>query len=77
MKQYLFGDFNVDDFVDNDDGTVTIKLLDNMIKFDADNGYYDASELMGQNGHTTLGAIAQDICIKKGVELRFYFFFRL
>lgn len=48
-----------------------------MIKFDADNGYYDASELMGQNGHTTLGAIAQDICTKKGVELRFYFLFRL
>ena len=48
-----------------------------MIKFDADNGYYDASELMSQNGHTTLGAIAQDICTKKGVELRFYFFFRL
>ncbi|MBO5005351.1 MAG: hypothetical protein J6D03_09010, partial [Clostridia bacterium] len=71
------GDFNVDDFVDNDDGTVTIKLLDNMIKFDADNGYYDASELINKKGYATLGEIAQDICNKKGVELRFYFFFRL
>lgn len=71
------GEFNVDNFVDNDDGTVTIKLLDNMIKFDADNGYYDASELINKKGYATLGEIAQDICNKKGVELRFYFFFRL
>lgn len=47
-----------------------------MIKFDADNGYYDASELINKKGYATLGEIAQDICNKKGVELRFYFFFK-
>lgn len=63
------GTYNVDDYNDNDGKTTTIKALDNMIKFDADDGYYDASELIKKKGYATLGEIAQDICDKKGVEL--------
>lgn len=63
------GTYNVDDYNDNDGKTTTIKALDDMIKFDADDGYYDASELIKKKGYATLGEIAQDICDKKGVEL--------
>ena len=63
------GTYNIDDFTDNYDNTLTIKALDNMIKFDADGGYYDASELINRKGYATLGEIARDICNKKGVEL--------
>ena len=63
------GTYNVDDYNDNDGKTTTIKALDNMIKFDADDGYYDASKLIKQKGYATLEEIAQDICNKKGVEL--------
>lgn len=68
------GIFNVDDYDDEDDNVINIKALDNIIKFDAGKGYYDASELIKEKGYATLGEIAQDICNKKGVELRFYFF---
>lgn len=63
------GTYNVDDYNDNDGKTTTIKALDNMIKFDTDDGYYDASELIKKKGYATLEEIAQDICDKKGVEL--------
>ncbi len=63
------GIYNVDSFTDNYDNTLTIKALDNMIKFDSDDGYYDASELINTKGYATLAEIAQDICNKKGVEL--------
>ena len=59
---------------DEDDNVINIKALDNMIKLDLDKGYYDASELIKEKGYATLKEIAQDICNKKGVELRFYFF---
>lgn len=68
------GIFNVDDYDDEDDNVINIKALDNMINLDLDKGYYDASELINKKGYATLGEIAQDICNKKGVELRFYFF---
>lgn len=68
------GLYNIDDYDDTDDNVINIKALDNMINFDTDNGYYDASELINKKGFATLGEIAQDICKKKGVELRFYFF---
>lgn len=70
------GIYNVDDYDDEDDNVINIKALDNVIKFDLDEGYYDASELINKKGYATLGEIAQDICTKKGLELRFYFFFK-
>lgn len=57
------GIYNVDDYADNDDNTITIKALDNMIKFEFN---YDGSKL----GYPkTLLDIAKDICLKAGVEL--------
>lgn len=63
------GTYNVDDYNDEDDNVINIKALDNIIKLDKDDGYYDASELISQKGYATLGEIAQDICNKKGLEL--------
>lgn len=60
------GTYNVDDYTDNDDGTLTIKALDNMIKFEFN---YDGSELVNEKGYVTLLEVAQDICNKAGVEL--------
>lgn len=59
------GIYNVDDYTDNDDNTITIKALDNMIKFEFN---YDGSELISK-GEATLLQVAQDICNKAGVEL--------
>lgn len=66
------GIYNIDDISENDDDTVTMKLQDNMIKFEFN---YDGSVLINQNSTASLLEILQDICIKAGVELRFYFFF--
>lgn len=60
------GTYKVDDYTDNDDGTLTIKALDNMIKFEFN---YDGSELVNEKGYATLLEVAQDICNKAGVEL--------
>lgn len=65
------GIFNVDDISKDDDYTITLKLLDNMIKFEFN---YDGSKLTYP---ATLLTVLQDICSKAGVELRFYFFFEL
>lgn len=65
------GIYNVDDYNDEDDNVINIKALDNMIKFEFN---YDGSELISQKGYATLEEVAQDICNKAGVELRFYFF---
>lgn len=59
------GIYNVDDYTDNDDNTITIKALDNMIKFEFN---YDGSQLISK-GEATLLEVAQDICKKAGVEL--------
>lgn len=67
------GIYNVDDYIDNDDNTITIKALDNMIKFEFN---YDGSELINKKGYATLEEVANDICSKSGVELRLYFFFK-
>lgn len=64
------GIYNVDDYNDEDDNVINIKALDNVIKFDLDDGYYDLSKLINEKGYATLGEIAQDICTKKGLELR-------
>lgn len=64
------GYFNIDEISMNDDYTVTLKLLDNMIKFEFN---YDGSKL---NYPCTILTVLQDICLKAGVELRFYFFFK-
>lgn len=62
------GIFNIDDWTDNDDNTLTIKCIDNMSKFEFN---YDGSNLTYP---VTLLEILEDICNKAGVELRFYFF---
>lgn len=62
------GIFNIDDFEDNDDNTLTIKCIDNMSKFEFN---YDGSELTYP---ATFLDVLKDICKKAGVELRFYFF---
>ena len=64
------GYFNLEDITKNDDYSVTLKLLDYMIKFEAN---YEASKL---NYPCKLINILQDICLKVGVELRFYLFFK-
>ena len=64
------GIFNVDEISKDDDYTVTLKLRDNMIKFEFN---YDGSNLTYP---ATLLSVLQDICTKAGVELRFYFFFK-
>lgn len=65
------GIYNIDEFDEEDENVINIKALDNMIKLNIDDGYYDASELIAENGYATLKQIAQDICNKKGLELRF------
>lgn len=64
------GIFNVDEISKDDDYTVTLKLRDNMIKFEFN---YDGSKLTYP---VTILAVLQDLCTKAGVELRFYFFFK-
>lgn len=63
------GVYNIDDYNEEDDNVINIKALDNIIKLDADDGYYDASELIKDKGYATLGEIAEDICKKKGLKL--------
>lgn len=65
------GTYNIDDYTDNDDNTITIRALDNMIKFEFN---YDGSEITNEQKSATLIEVAEDICNKAGVELRFYFF---
>lgn len=64
------GFFNVDEISKDDDYTINIKALDDMIKFEFN---YDGSKL---NYPCSLKAVLYDICSKAGVELRFYFFFK-
>ena len=68
------GTFNVDNYTDNDDDTITIKALDNMVNFEFN---YNGKPLIDIKGYATLLEVTQDICDKAGVELRFYFFFEL
>ncbi len=64
------GYFILDRIEKNDDDTITIKAIDNMVKFEFN---YDGSNL---NYPITILEILQDICLKAEVELRFYFFFK-
>lgn len=64
------GYFNIDDISKDDDYTVTLKLIDNMIKFEFN---YDGSQL---SYPCTILKVLIDICNKAGVELRFYFLFK-
>lgn len=57
------GYFNIEEISKEDDYTVTLKLLDNMIKFEFN---YDGSKL---NYPCNLMTILKDICLKAGVEL--------
>ena len=69
LRWYQYGIYNVDDYNDEDNNVINIKAVDNIIKLDADDGYYDASELIKDKGYATLSEIAADICEKKGLEL--------
>lgn len=64
------GYFILDRIEKNDDDTITIKAIDNMVKFEFN---YDGSNL---NYPITILEILQDICLKAEVQLRFYFFFK-
>lgn len=57
------GIFNVDEWTDNDDNTLTLKCIDNMSKFEFN---YDGSKLTYP---ATLKQVLEDICNKAGVEL--------
>lgn len=59
------GYFNFEE-IKEDENTVTIKALDNMIKFESK---YNGSTLTYP---ATMLQVLQDICSKAGVELRFY-----
>lgn len=65
------GYFNVEDISKEDDYIVTLKLLDDMIKFEFN---YDGNQL---NYPIEIIDVLRDICLKAEVELRFYFFFKL
>ncbi len=65
------GYFILDEIEKNDDDTVTIKAIDYIVKFEFN---YDGSNL---DYPATMIEILTDICLKSGVELRFYFFFEL
>lgn len=57
------GYFNLEEIQKNDDNTITIKAIDNMIKFEFN---YDGSNL---DYPCTLMTVLNDICLKAGVEL--------
>lgn len=63
FEMLSIGIFNIDDWTDNDDNTLTIKCIDNMNKFEFN---YDGSTLTYPS---TLIEILEDICSKAGVEL--------
>lgn len=66
------GYFTVESIKEDED-IVTIKAIDNMIKFEFN---YNGKQLIDIKGKATLLEVAQDICLKAGVELRFCFFFK-
>ena len=57
------GVFNIDEYKENDDNTLTIKCIDNMSKFEFN---YDGSSLTYP---ATLLEVLKGICLKAGVEL--------
>lgn len=67
------GMFNLDEISKDDDYTVTLKLRDNMIKFEFN--YNGKTLIDNNNGKAKIIQVLQDLCTKAGVELRFYFFF--
>lgn len=80
------GYFHVETMEMEDDYTVSLKLRDSMVNFEFN---YDGSEWINSKEVTeseeteestvtpvTLLQLIQDICLKGGVELRFYFFFK-
>lgn len=68
------GMFNLDEISKDDDYTVTLKLRDNMIKFEFN--YNGKTLIDNNNGKAKIIQVLQDLCPKAGVELRFYFFFK-
>ena len=63
------GYFNVDSISKDDDYTVNLKLIDDMIKFESN---YDGSKLVNKKGYATIIEVLQDICSKAKVELRYH-----
>ena len=68
------GIFNLDEISKDDDYTVTLKLRDNMIKFEFN--YNGKTLIDNNNGKAKIIQVLQDLCPKAGVELRFYLFFK-
>lgn len=64
------GYFRLDEPMEVNKNVCTLKLIDDMVKFEAN---YDGSTLTYP---AKLIDVLQDICLKIGVELRFYFFFK-
>ena len=69
-EEIPFGVFTVDSKKEVDDYTIELDLIDDMVKFEPN---YDGSNLTYP---TTMLTVLNDICVKFGVELRFYFFFK-
>lgn len=65
-EEIPIGIFNVDDISRDDDYTVNLKLIDNMVKFEYK---YDGSELINENGYAELIDVLRDICQKARVVL--------
>ena len=63
------GYFNVDSISKDDDYIVTLKLIDDMIKFEFN---YDGSKLVNKKGYAEIIEVLQDICSKAKVELRYH-----
>jgi len=63
------GKFILDSIEKEDDDTVTITAIDYMVKFEFN---YDGSTI---SLPATIKEVLNYICLKAGVELRFYFFF--
>lgn len=64
------GHFILDEISKDDEYTVTIKAVDDMLRFEFN---YDGSKL---NYPTTLITVLRDICSKAGILLRFNLFFK-
>lgn len=64
------GEFKLDEPTTENDNICKLRIIDDMVKFEFN---YDGSEL---EYPCTLKTILEDICLKAGVELRFYFFFK-
>lgn len=72
QERVPIGYFRLDEPLTKNNKICTLKLIDDMVKFDFD---YDGSKLIiEKGGKAELIDIIKDICKKAEVEFRFYFF---